>query len=287
MLSGATHAAPAQTTPVTPILAVSGLEGVPVDLVSPADPSFNERVRTAIPRWADLAVQLKPLMTIVVNRRPETLVAYAIEFDITRRDDTYDRTLVQFKYPDAVAGRGNAAANPFARDFEVRSGEMRVIGTDFHIMPDEDNTWLASYVNVGRSRLENAARIAIRLDAAIFENGEFAGPDQSNLGAHFSAYLDAKQKLYEQITSRLCSGESVSAVFQVLSDEMRALMAQLQAGPSHPLDLESTYRFDAIGEARRARVQVGDSAVLETFEKGIRYRPFALRRINDDDLRKR
>lgn len=233
---------------------------------------FDARLLELVPRWASLAMGLKPFLVLVTNESAQTVVAYSIVFMATPPNGQYDRTVLQFKYPEAAAGRDGES--PFGRGREIARGEQRVVGLEFELMPDVDNNWLVAYAAMQRQRFKDAVRLDIAVDAVVFSDGTLIGPDTSGLADHFSSYLSASQNLYRRIVGRIDAGSSVADIFAELDAESRSTVDE---PPLAGLDSIS-YNAEARGDARRHRSRFGDAAMRDLFSRAIRTSPFVVRR---------
>ena len=69
------------TAPVT----VSGLDRHGVSLMSPLDPAFDETARPLIGSRADRVFKMKPMLVIVRNDAPRTIVALSLTWRVSKR----------------------------------------------------------------------------------------------------------------------------------------------------------------------------------------------------------
>jgi len=251
---------------------VAGLEAAGVSLIPPDDVAFDSRVRSLVPRWADLAFGLKPFVVVIGNQSKRTIVAYTVEFRLTRRDGTIEAHQVRFEYPDAVAG-SSTHGSPFVRGREISReisiGEQRVVGLNFEIVPDENNAWLRGPVDWAKEQSGNIQELAIGVDAVLFDDGLLVGKNTSRVDEHFLAFLKAQQDLYRGIVAGLDRGASLDDAFSVVPP------------PPKPGDTWSDeftiYPTQAAGTARYWRRAYGDAAVGEIFRKALRNDPFVIR----------
>jgi len=265
---------------VIQVVTVAGFDAHGITLTAPDAAGFDARVFDLVPRWASLAVGLKPFLVLLSNGSAQTVVAYSVVFNATRRNGTFDRTVLKFKYPDAVAGN-ERDKSPFGRGREIAVGEQRVVGLQFEIMPDVDNGWLIPYGAMQRDQFHDTDRLEVGIDAVVFSDGTLIGPDTSGLAEHFSAYLDATQALYRRVVANIDLGTSVADVFAAIEAESRAQYDASRDRPPGGGSDVAFYNGQAAGDARRHRSRYGDAAVRELFARAIRTTPFTVRRVRD------
>ena len=74
----------------------------------------------------------------------------------------------------------------------------------------------AIHATVDRWARAGAAVTEVALDAVIFRDGELAGPDTSELGTHFEAYLRACQTLSKNVRREMAKGQSPGAAVKTV-----------------------------------------------------------------------
>jgi hypothetical protein len=189
-----------------------------VRLIAPTAPGFDARVQALIPSFATIALQLQPVLVIVDNASPHTVVAYTIRFDFywgTSSKTDY----LQSKFPDAVANSRLSWA-PFGRGLELHPGEAAVMADTFQIEPDAKNQWLSDYVKALQKDLHGRTKLTIQLDAVLLDNGELSGTDSSGLAEAFTTFLVAKQALYRSVLDALARDHDTTSVLTRLKTEM-------------------------------------------------------------------
>ena len=236
-----------------------------VTLTPASAPDFDERAQAILNGEADPVLDLKPLLTIVQNRNPRTVVAYAMSFTRTLRNGMSAVDYAQFKFPDAVAGTSRGLS--VLQDREIRTGEERLIGMGFEVWPPDYAASFRDYGIDGVIRLSDVQKLEIGLDAVIFEDGVILGADQSRLAEHFIEYILAKQSMYRDIVVGLENGSYKEDVF----GPMRDILA---ARPSAKESSIVRYRRQAASDVLRFR----DRVLLEIFRRTLRREPFAIRR---------
>jgi hypothetical protein len=247
---------------------IADFESDGVALTGPTDPDFDARAQAILSGYAAPVLELKPYLAIVSNYDPRTVVAYTVSWTVTRRNDSSEVIHTQFKFPDAVAGTGNGLAVLQAR--EIKCGQKRLVGMGFEVWPVE---YVDSYRGFGQQanqRLGEVKKLCIALDAVIFDDGTMLGPDDSQLGEHFIAFVQAKQVLYREVVVGLETGR--------VGDDVFAPLRQTLAVPFRPNPRDPMAVYD-----RQSAVEIlgwHDRIVLEVFRRALRREPFTIKRLD-------
>jgi hypothetical protein len=237
-----------------------------VTLTPAADEDFDTRAQTILGGRAAAVLEVKPLLAIVGNRNPRTIVAYTVAWTVTRRNESSETTHTQFKFPDAVAGTGNGLALLQGR--ELKPGDQRLVGMGFEVWPVE---YVDSYRDFGcraKAQLGEVKSLRIALDAVIFDDGWMLGPDESRLAEHFIAYVRAKQLRYRDLVVGLETGR--------LGDDVFAPLRQALAAPHEPNPRDPLGIYDR--QSAADVLDLHDRVVLEVFRRALRREPFSIRR---------
>jgi len=239
-------------------------EGVCLTAAAHAD--FDDRVQAILGGYAAPVLELKPLLAVVSNSNPRTVVAYTVSWTVTRRNQSTEVSHTQFKFPDAVAGTGGGLAILQGR--EIRTGEQRVVGMGFEAWPVE---YVESYRDFGRGAMEQLGGVLslrVALDAVIFDDGTMLGPDESHLAEHFIAYVHAKQARYRDVVVALETGR--------VGDDVLAPVRKAAAAPFRPNPMDPMAIYD-----RQSAAEVlgwHDRVVAEVFRRALRREAFTIRR---------
>jgi hypothetical protein len=215
---------------------------------------------------------LAPYVAVVTNRSARTLVGYTVVMDLTRRNQTHERFLTSYVYPDAVAG-DNPGEFPLGRDLELRPGEQRVIGTDFQVdvpdWPPEDKTWdtfLNDYAADQRRRSGDVFSLDVSVAGTLFDDGAVAGDDAKGLAETFVGALLAHQECFKRILARVDSGKTLDEAFG--EDVVRF------TGHDYDRPEEDYRKANATTQARLCRRKLGDQKILPALQRAIRTSPF-------------
>jgi hypothetical protein len=256
-------------------MAISVTIGAPkiegLELMSPAAPDFDAAVHSLFRGNADELLKLKPFLTILSNRCDRTLVAYAIKWEVAQRIGTYG-SMSQHKYPDAVAPEAPRRGN------EIRPGEQKIVAMGIEI---DCGRWggqateefsLRQFVE-WFTEYKDAKALEISIDAAIFDDGEFSGPNKSELDRDFKWYVDAKQEYYRIILKGLNSGMSLDEALAPIE----AVIKAAAANPGlHSRDVSTIWKRIAAPEVRIWRLKYG-AAAPEIYRRALRTEPFVIR----------
>src|SRR5580704_967926 len=82
--AAATSGRTSQDVPMSFPIHVRGLEAL--RLISPTESNFDDLARPMIGRIADRALKLKPMLVIVVNDSPQTVVAFSHKWIVKHQD---------------------------------------------------------------------------------------------------------------------------------------------------------------------------------------------------------
>jgi hypothetical protein len=244
---------------------ISDFDSEGVTLIPATAPDFDLRAEAILNGKASPVLKLKPLLTIVQNRHPRTVVAYTVSFTRMLRNGMSEVDYARFQFPDAVAGTSHGLSVLQSR--EMRTGDQRLIGMGFEVWPPE---YAGSFRDLGWEavmRLGDVQHLHIALDAVIFDDGIMLGRDQSRLAEHFIELIHAKQSLYRDIVVGLENGDVHTDVFAPI----RALLA---VRPNVHEGLTAHYRRQAASEVLSFR----DRVLNELFRRTLRREPFAIRR---------
>ncbi len=216
-------------------------------------------------------LKLKPFLTILSNCRDRTLVAHALKWEVAQRAAKRISTS-QHKYPDAVLPSAPRRGN------EIRPGEQKVVAMGIEIDwgrwggQATEGFYLRQFID-WFTEYEHADTLEISLDAAIFDDGEFIGPNASKLDRHFS-YVDAKQDYYRSIVNALDSGVALDEV-------LAPVEAVVKANAANPgldsRDIRKSCQRIADPEVRSWRLKYGDQVVPDVYRRALRTQPFVIR----------
>jgi hypothetical protein len=246
------------------------IEGL--ELMSPAAPEFDAAARSLFTGNSNELLKLKPFLTILSNRCERTLVAYALKWEVALHAERRITTS-QHKYPDAVVPGAPRRGN------EIRPGEQKIVAMSIELDCGRwggeatQEFYLSQFIN-WFTQYNDANALEISIDAAIFDDGEFIGPNKSDLVLDFKSYVDAKQDYYRMILQGLDSGMSFDEAFAPVE-------AVVKANAVNPgldsRDVRTMWKRIAAPEVRMWRLKYGDDGAAEIYRRAVRTEPFMIR----------
>jgi len=230
---------------------VMGLDGQGVSLVSPLDSTFESTARPLIGSRADRILKMAPMLVVVRNAAPHTIVALSLRWRVSKAVGGYvHRTNSVF--PHVICG-DQAIARARAG---VRSGEAHVVAAGCVVEGldaiDESDSWIEHFVTERDRAVDGATAIAIELDAAIFDDGTLVGANQDGwLSDLFGTYVGAKQEWYRTILAGLDAGQSLEEAYAPVRAFSAETLQQVRAGGRMDPGERSRWlwRTQAAGEA--------------------------------------
>lgn len=257
--------------PISVTIGGPKIEGL--ELMSPTVPQFDAAVHSLFRGNSDELLKLKPFLAILSNRCDRTLVAYAVKWEVAQHAGRRITTS-QHKYPHAVAPAAPRRGN------EIRPGEQKIVAMSIEIDcglwggQATEEFYLRRFID-WFTEYNDANALEISIDAAIFDDGEFLGPNKSKLDQHFRSYVDAKKDYYRIILQGLDSGKS-------LDDAFAPIEAVVKANAANPgldsRDVRTMWKRVAAPEVRIWRLKHGDAAAPEIYRRALRTEPFVIRR---------
>jgi len=219
-------------------------------LISPSDPSFDERLRKELKGESNEVVEtLKPFSVFLENKGGRPVVAYLIQWCFTRADggNQYYRKAVL--NPQALMDGEDLSpelarqSGRIERDSAIFLSLVSIDGSGMlraEVSPKEAEEFRqgktadqASLLQRFIAQAGQYAEITVSIDGAFFDDGTFVGPDTSNFFAHTKAAIDAKRDLLNEIAL----GLSNSAM---TTDSLYAHIQATAAQTSESIDSEST-----------------------------------------------
>lgn len=254
-----------------------------IRIMPPTHPGFDDLARPLIGRVADIGLQLKPMLAIVSNESPRTVVSYSKRWTARYTGGRTSSIRSHTSFPETVCGdvliaRDPDAFPPGARRIETAS---LVIQGYAQSEPYYDQ-FLDQFIVEKDRMLAHAESLSIELEAVIFSDGTLVGPDPDGwLGDLFSRCVAEKQAWYREILSRLNAGASVEEAYEPIrafQEERQAYMRSRQPGGHRDLQL---WKTQAAADTQRWRRNCTDEELPHLLKAAIRLEPFALRRKSD------
>jgi hypothetical protein len=257
---------------------VQGLEGL--TLISPNEPTFDELVRPILGRVADIGLQLKPLLVVLANESPKTVVAFSITWRVIYRSGQTSTFRNLASFPDVVCGDLLVSRHPPG----VPPGTLRVEanGLVIHTWSQTDeysDQFLPQFVDEKDRTLANAVDLSIELGAAIFDDGTLIGPDEGSwVRDNFSQYVTAKKDWYRGIIAALDEGRTVAEAYEPLDEFTAARIDLVRSGRLRLLEDRDAWKQQAAADVHSWRTKYSEAEIPRLLKENIRLEPFVIHR---------
>jgi hypothetical protein len=175
-----------------------------VSIISPVAPEFDSIAAPLLGRHAERVLRLKPLLAVVSNHSPHTIVAFTSEWKWSPNTSGATTTARSHAtFPDAVCGPNLGKRI----EHGVPLGGQMVVSMACNVQPQSldygDGEWLQQFVHEKEGQLVSASTLRIGLDAVIFDNGVLVGADTGGLAERFGTHAQTKLEIYRLLQQRL------------------------------------------------------------------------------------
>ena len=254
-----------------------------IKLIPPTYTDFDELAGPLIGRVADIGLKLKPMLMIVSNESPPTVVSYSKTWTARYAGGRTSVIRSHTSFPETVCGDILIAKDPEA----LPPGGKRVETASLVIQayaqsePYYDQ-FLDQFIVEKDQMLANAEELEMELGAVIFADGRLIGSDQDGwLSDLFSECVAEKQAWYREILRRLDSGASVDEAYAPIRAFQEQRNVRMRSG--RPLDRAEVqlWKTQAAADAQRWRRTFTDAELPHLLRSSIRLEPFVIRRILD------
>jgi hypothetical protein len=197
-------------------------------LVAPTDPSFDqELVRLGIntPTGKGQSVDdMRAFFAVLENKSSQDVVAYRLIWEIVKADGTVSKQTMTYAEPSALMGRDPDSMSPELRSagFSIGAKSSRFVSA-IPLKTQQSMGMVAgggggfgggskSEMNIARGESSKTATmdmlqrellksqsLTVNLDAAVFDDGTFVGPDSSNYFRELEAEITAKNDLLREV----------------------------------------------------------------------------------------
>lgn len=253
-------------------------------LISPADPSFDERVKKEFRGESNEVINaLKPFSVFLENKGTNTVVGYLIQWCFTKADGTnqcYRKALLN---PEALMGgenlppelsRQSGQIEPHSAIFlsllspggggnlgiEITREEAEQIKQGKQ--PDQ-STLLQRF----RADAAECTAITVSIDAAVFDDGTFVGPDTSNFFNQTKAVIDAKRDFLKELSAGLSSSGKVSDSLQGRLQETASQQVEDLGSKSTSSDYYNYFKKLSAMEFLQAKNAQGEEKAIERAQR--------------------
>ena len=249
-----------------------------IKLIPPTSSDFDALARPLIGRVADIGLKLKPMLVIVSNESPHTIVSYSKTWTVRHTDG---RTTVRghASFPETVCGDILIANDPEALPPGAKRVETASVVIHSYARDDPYyDQFLDQFIVEKDQMLKNAEELWIELEAVIFADGTLIGNDPDHwLSDLFSDCVAQKQAWYREILSRLEAGAAVEDAYAPIRSFQEQRTLRMRRGAFDHADLQ-LWKTQAAADAQRWRRKFTDAELPHLLRSSIRLDPFVIRR---------
>jgi hypothetical protein len=189
-------------------LTVQDLPQYGVSLIPSTNPAFEGYVQNLLGGAADPAVEtVKPYAVILRNESGTDVVGYSLRWLWT---DSAGRTT----FHDVFYHNLNTPTNS---SYRLPSGSAAFVSRDFAFVTYAQPFRLSPSQLEDISRMRGQTAITISLDAVVFADGRFVGPDEARGYSRALAATQGEKALMGELLSMHSAGQTDADVFQWLS----------------------------------------------------------------------
>jgi hypothetical protein len=251
-----------------------------ITVIPPTHTDFDVLARPLIGRVADIGLKLKPMLMIVSNESPQTVVSYSKTWTARYADGRTSAIRSHTSFPETVCGDILIAKDPDA----LPPGTKRVETASLVIQgyaqsePYYDQ-FLDQFIVEKDHMLRNAEELRIELDAVIFADGTLIGTDQDGwLSGLFSECVAQKQEWYREILSRFEAGATVEDAYAPIRAFQEQHRVRMRSGRWFDGAGLQLWKTQAAADAQRWRRKFADAELPHLLRSSIRLEPFVIRR---------
>lgn len=211
-------------------------------LIGPADPLFEKNISAALSN-TEISETEKLLSAFVMNSSQRSVVAYHLRWtlvDANGKTQSHERSykdpnlLMAYRKMQGLTSEGYSIGPesthlislvPFVSD--VHHPQESIGGTWFdqanttdidsvkRALQDHNTKELATRL---MDSFGHIVSITVSLDGAFFDDGSFAGPDESQFFSKVKAQLDARYDLYRKVRDMVSSKKPFDKIHQYVRD---------------------------------------------------------------------
>jgi hypothetical protein len=216
-----------------PRITFKDLAAFGLPLVTPKDPAFlslSEEILNRMPLFRSRALlpqaPIDDASAVLLNQSGKAIVTltyfwkYTVAGGHVRTHQQSD--LGSSRQMDVLSGRASATRDsvsfilPGSKRLITKDG---IFGDNRDVLPPDTERFSGGIGSAGSARDfdgEDAEHIELQLDAAIFEDGLCAGPNESGLFDSVTEALDLERSAARQIVDILRAGGSLGQAFEIL-----------------------------------------------------------------------
>lgn len=229
-------------------------------ILLPGDTAFDLELQKLGFDQTEDSQLLKPLSVILKNPSHRSIVAFALRWTLSGPDGrvtTHDQSYIQ---PSGLLDGARARREHAEVEHQIRPDGSRFVTVGGMARTKDELHALAMARSSDASQF---SVVAVTVDAAIFDDGEYVGPDELGMVARFEARVDAEQDLMNEIHSRLGSGVALKDVLAALDLETAKDSDRI---PTTPAEIYTATKRSLLNELVTTRDNYGDQMALRTIE---------------------
>jgi hypothetical protein len=223
-------------------------------IVTPSDSEFAQLRTKLTGKTATEELDL-PYVFVKNMDQKRRVIAYTLKWSIPQANGQVITRTRSVCREDLLAGREGVvgaddltlypqtarlfSVSGFADGDEVSlTGDARVVNKNAEAVSNIVKTGVPARIN---EQLNNTHSIAVSIDSALFDDGDFVGPNTTKHLERIEAQIQAKRKIMREVFQRLKGKETYSAVMKSLIERHEKL-SKLEMGPSPEPDIEEIQR---------------------------------------------
>ncbi|HEU4712053.1 MAG TPA: hypothetical protein VFS76_10840 [Pyrinomonadaceae bacterium] len=248
-------------------------------LIDPSDVAFDDRLKTEFgPAAIDEVDPIKPITVFLENKGNKTLVAYVVQWCLTKPDGTNQYYRQAVLNPEAFTGASlpSEATRQSGRIEPNSSTLLSLMATDgsgiFRVditaaeteaikkgqKPDRETLRKRVY-----QQFQSYSDVTVSIDAAFFDDGTFVGPDTTGFFNQVSAVAKAKRDLLGAVGSQPRSNrEARDQIYHDLEQSVTQAPEGLDSN-STPADYYNYFRKLYASEILRMKSIYGEEKALD------------------------
>lgn len=230
-------------------------------MVSLSDSSFNEmfsRLEQSSPGFKSL----RPYTVFILNTGKHPVIAFALKWDFMRPNGQVATRTHQFVSNSSLLGKGVSDSDGgvirpgttwfFTSEFgsEVGSPQAIQLGKQ------------GQYLAQTSADLSSFTGVSVSLDGAIFDDGNFIGPDETGFFAKIVALRDSHRDTMNDIAKKLKEGKSHKQILDELETLTKSPKVRLGKN-STSSDYYNYFRREYTGELLLMKKAAGPERTLE------------------------
>ncbi len=232
-------------------VSVRDLADYGVTLIGPGSPEFASSLsRTATAEKRSILEPLLPFSVVLVNKSNQTILAHTLRWVCTAPDGR--RTYGTYT--------GAADVMTFTKGPRVPPGSATLV-TPISSGDVRAHPARAQAVQNAERRLRSQKEIVIVLDGVLFEDGRFAGPNETKIRDHHEGQVAASQEIQSTVLTKEKQGEHADAIFAWLKS-VGDSNTPMPGGNGTAIAWYQHWRSTLAQIVLRMRASSGDAAAL-------------------------